>query len=162
MFKSFLVRFETEQKARDVPANYAGPSRLDWWTPEEESGWSFTAQTLTAEKGWSKFLQFEVDSKSLHAFNNQLDQFMERKSTLSMNCGDTTVVESGSWDTISRKYRRFLSLTDCWWAWDTGPDGYGLIRPFLHFYETRILCNRCYNVPVWVYVGHGGQEAQKN
>lgn len=37
MFKSFMVRFEREQKASDVLASHAGPSRLDLRTLEKAS-----------------------------------------------------------------------------------------------------------------------------
>jgi len=110
MFKSVMVRSEREQKASDVSASCAGPSRLDLWTLTQASGWSFPATTFTAEKGWSKFLHYVIDSKSLPAYENQLDQLMERKSKPSLNCGDITHEESGSWNTVSRKYHRFLCL----------------------------------------------------
>lgn len=120
MFKSFMVSYEREQKASDVSASHAGPSRLDWWNLEQPPGWIFIASNFyghffTAEKVWSKLLQYVADSKSWCAFKILLGQSVERQSTPSMCCGNTVHVGSGSWDAFPRKYHGFLYLRDCWW-----------------------------------------------
>lgn len=143
MFKSFMVRFERGQKASDVSASYAGLSRLEWWTVEQTSRWSFTAQTFTHVEDWSKLLQYVVGNKSFHAFKNQLDEFMERKSMPSMNCGDTKHGESGSWDAISRKYHSFLCLTDYWWTCGTGPNVAFLTFSWNMYFAIGVIMCQC-------------------
>lgn len=113
-FKSFMVSCEREQKASDVSASHAGPSRLEtdgtWNSHLGEFLWPtiFYGHFFTAEKVWSELLQCVADSKSWCAFKILLGQSMERESTPSMHCGNTVgsgmfylgnIMVSSAWET---------------------------------------------------------------
>lgn len=163
MFKSFMVSREREQKASDVSASHAGPSRLGWWNLEQSPGWIFIANNFyrlffTAEKVWSKWLQYVADSKSLCAFKILLGQSVERGPPL------WKYHACGKWELGCFIWEiSWFPLLKDWWAWDNiGSEGRILMWPFLHFSGKYVIGNRCCSVPVCVWVGHREQEAHNS